>query len=174
MPNPHFLPATLLTDSNALTVSKVLVAGHGPTLTEPGGSTYVNHWVIYLQVHQGGSVRLDMSPHHLPGEDATLIIKRLDYNVSNDIVYQLEIPVISGLYVRHVLDRITSKGHHKYRYGEKILECRCWVYTVMCSLEEASWVSGITRKVYDAVSNSWTTGGAKLPQTPAWTQGTFY
>ncbi|KAH8693355.1 hypothetical protein GQ44DRAFT_744615 [Phaeosphaeriaceae sp. PMI808] len=82
------MPSTLLADSNILVVDKIVVAGHAPTPSTLGGEVYVNRWVIYLQLEQGGSIRLDMSPAVEAGVYATLIVKRLDYNTSVDVTLE--------------------------------------------------------------------------------------
>lgn len=173
MANPHYIPSTLLTDSNALIVSTIVVAGHAPVPTRPGGDVYVNHWVICLQIAQGGSIRLDMSPNPTPGQRGTLIVKRLDYNASQGVVKELPFPAAQNLYARHVLDRVLQNGYHNYRYGEMILECRYWIYVVMKDLRDAGYIGGNGGESYDVVRLTWTTGGVQLARTPPWTQGSF-
>ncbi|KAF2806353.1 uncharacterized protein BDZ99DRAFT_394364, partial [Mytilinidion resinicola] len=104
--------------------------------------------LLHATVFNGGSVRLDMSPNPVAGELATLIVKRLDYNVSTD-------------------------GYHNYRYGNAMLECRYWVYVVMKDFRDAGWIGGTGNETYSAVCLTWTTGGVQMPKTPVWTQGTF-
>ncbi|KAF2690366.1 hypothetical protein K458DRAFT_427118 [Lentithecium fluviatile CBS 122367] len=150
MPNPHFIPSSLLADANTLTVSTIILAGHAPTPSASGSDVYVNHWVIYLQITQGGSIRIDMSPNTTAGQLGTLIAKRLDYNLSSDVVHQIPFPAVQGLYARHVIDRITGKGYHQYRYGEKMLECRYWAYVVMKDFRDAGYIGGNGTEAYAA------------------------
>ncbi|KAI1521224.1 hypothetical protein PtrSN001C_012324, partial [Pyrenophora tritici-repentis] len=44
----------------------------------------VNHWVIYLQLASGGSIRLDMVPNVTPGERGTLFVSAIEYEPSID------------------------------------------------------------------------------------------
>lgn len=71
--SPQYFPSTLLADANALKVSAITLAADPPNPTEAGGAVYVNHWVIYLQLEQGASIRLDMSPNSSPHQPATLV-----------------------------------------------------------------------------------------------------
>lgn len=123
MSNPHYTPPTLLEDSNAIQVSNIVVAGQTPSPIEPGSDTSVNHWVIHLQMAQGGFIRLDMSPVSAFGERASLLIKRLDDIPSGDVVKEHSFPAVPNLRARHVLDRIFDQGYHNYRYGEKTSGC---------------------------------------------------
>lgn len=122
---------------------------------------------------QGGFIRLDMSPVSAFGERASLLIKRLDDIPSGDVVKELSLPAVPNLRARHVLDRIFDQGYHNYRYGEKMLECRYWVYTVMKDFRDAGFVRGTGMESYDLVSSTWSTEGEQMAKTPSWTQGTF-
>jgi hypothetical protein len=115
---------------------------------------------------EGGSIRLDMSPNPTTGQPGTLIVKRLDYNVSSDVVYQVPFPAIKGLYARHVLDLIVKNGRHQYRYGNKTLECRYRAYVVMEDFRSAAYIKGSGTEVWAAVSSSWTTGGGTTSKDP--------
>jgi len=173
MPNPSFIPSTLLEDSKDLMVSGIVLAGHRPNSVAEGSDVYVNHWTICLQLVQGESIRLDMLPNSVANQPATLVVSRLPYPISKYVVHQLLFPATQTLSARHIFDRISEKGYHRYRYGDKMLECRYWTNVVMKDFRDAGFVGGDGTEAYAAVTRTWGPDGVQLPSSPEWTQGTF-
>jgi hypothetical protein len=173
MPNPYFIPSGLLDDTKDLTVLNIILAGHSPNPSARGSDTFVNHWTIYLEIPQERSICLNMLPNSTTGEPGTLFIERLENIMSKDVVHHISFPAVQGLSARHVIDRITAKHYHQYRYGEQMLECRYWAYVVMKDFRDAGYIEGNDTEVYAAVSSTWKAGGVELSKTPDWTEGTF-
>ena len=110
MSNPHYLPTTLLTDSKDPRVSTITISAHSPNSSEVASQIHVNHWVIYLKTSEDESIQLDISPNATTVDgSATLIIIRLMYALSTDVVKHMSFPAIQGLSVRHVLDLILER-----------------------------------------------------------------
>ncbi|KAI1513425.1 Phosphotransferase enzyme family protein [Pyrenophora tritici-repentis] len=84
MPTLLYVPSTLLSDSSSETITSIIVGGHPPDPIDVGSDIQVNHWVIYLQLASGGSIRLDMVPNVTPGERGTLFVSAIEYEPSID------------------------------------------------------------------------------------------
>lgn len=72
----------------------------------------MNHWVFYLELARGGSVRLDMIPGETTCGDATFVVSQLGYSVLWGVVKEVEFEVTQSLCVSGVIKDILGQKRH--------------------------------------------------------------
>ena len=112
--------------NDALTVRTIRVVAHTMGPVVPGGQLSQNHWSVYLLTNDGNSVRLNMIPQptNLIG---SLNITTHMYTTSESAVRFFDFPSVE-VPVEYILQLIHQKGRERFRFEERGVGCRHWVY----------------------------------------------
>ncbi|KAI1962177.1 hypothetical protein LOY94_006744 [Ophidiomyces ophidiicola] len=121
------------------------------------GRPPTNHWAAFLEVHGGGSVRLDMVPGDgADGLTGMLIIESKVYSVTNNASKSLFFTALGHATVKTITDLISSLNRDKYRFTEHEEGCRYWIYTFISDLEGAGIIgAGSNVQAWNSLSRYW-------------------
>lgn len=174
----QYLPSSLASTTDQLTVVKVVAAAHSPSPVAPDSSAMVNHWCFYLQTSSRQSVRFDMTPSgnsgvkDKSGMAGVLMVQKLDYLLSNQVVKSYDLTLKESITVKDFADVIQGEGYDKYDFNSSGIGCRYWVTKVLELLHERGLI-GSYSDVTDALPKAWGSG-RQLPHGKNVEQGTFH
>lgn len=138
------------------------------------GNPPTNHWGAFLELSQGGSVRLDMAPGYgSDGLRGKIDISSKEYSLTNNAIKTLTFPLTAEATVSTIIEIINSNGRDRYKFTEEWEGCRFWMFTFISDLEASGIVSsGSGDATWDAVSFYWRNPHGCEPREVK--QGTFY
>ncbi|EEQ89756.1 hypothetical protein RJZ56_001751 [Blastomyces dermatitidis] len=161
--NPPSL-SSFLTDS----ITTIKAAAHPPD----------NISMLYLPTSHNTSVHLDLSPSGPGAAPACLLVSRLNYTISTNVVKTCNITVRTGTTVKTILDTIKSANYDRYKFAEGGQGCRFWVDKMVTLLQERQIaVNEIeTQAVHNDLQRVWSSEGQPVPaaQLTGMSPGTFY
>ena len=174
-PTISYIPPSLSSTLATLPLLGIQTAAHHPDDTLNGKKT--NHWVLYLQISETKSVRLDISPTGDSTEAACLIVRKLDYVVSSNAVKICGLTVREALSVQSSIDCLESEHKERYRFTSG-QGCRFCVDSVLALLQQRqiTTVESQTQTARAALQKVWGGEGELLPDEfqSSIEQGTFY
>lgn len=133
------------------------------------GNPPTNHWASFLQLQNGGSVRLDMIPGYgSDGQRGKLVVSSKPYDSTDNSIKTVTFSTLNAPTAKTITDLITQNGRERYNFTEVWEGCRFWIYTLISDLETAGIVSaGSRQETWEAVSNYWRYPSGSEPRTVA-------
>ena len=137
------------------------------------GNPPTNHWALFLQRVDGGSVRLDMMPGYgSDGLRGKIEVLSKTYASTRNAIKTLTFPIISTQTVKSITDGFAQNGRDRYTFTEEEEGCRYWIFTIISDLENAGIIQpGSGQAAWQAVSYYWRYPSGSEPR--AVRQGTF-
>jgi hypothetical protein len=86
-----------------------------------------NHWSIYLLLHGGGSVRVNMMTPEYGVAEGRLEWLNLQYPLPNSALQWWDFPVTQAIQVLHVARTIYRNNRQQYLFSGGDSGCRHWV-----------------------------------------------
>lgn len=127
----QYVPANEKDGIRAKEVTNILAAAHERE-PEPYQGSLTNHWCLYLQNGQSGSVCIDNPPSGpkgtvVPGgSKAVLLVSLLSSPVSTNAQHVNYIRTSTGLTAGHVIDLLLQQGREKHELTAEGVGCRKW------------------------------------------------
>lgn len=109
---------------------------------------------------------------------AVLVVSKLDYVVSTNVVKTCDLAVRGSLTVKSIVDCLRSEHKDQFRFTPGGQGCRLWVNSVLVLLRQRqiTTIESETQTARATIQRVWRLGGQPVPaasQTPI-VQGTFY
>lgn len=99
-----------------------------------------NHASIFLLTSDGAAVRLNMTKAGPTDTMGTLETPYCSFQSSNSSLVDLDVPLVQGLTVGHIIDLIFQNGRDRFKLHRSGVGCRYWVMTIMYDLERAGYI----------------------------------
>jgi hypothetical protein len=134
------------------TVTRIWVAAY------PLQNSRVHHWVAFLELVGGRSVKVDMT---VSGDESTGLLMFLakQYVGSVNATYQISFPTIGSPTLQQIFDLITTPDPHnnnrrldRYRFSAQGNGCAFWTYNFLLRVERAGYLAqGAATQVWNAM-----------------------
>lgn len=125
-----------------------------------------NHWVAFLEVNSGLSVKVDMTQFEY-SEMAVLFLSQKTYAYSAYAAHRRQFATKGNPTVGNILDLIFAADKNnvkldRYKLSPTGQGCAFWTYRFMERIEEAGYVEcGESEVVYDEIQWHWVGGKAE-------------
>ena len=119
---PPLSTQTILNDTRRVKTIRVVVhteGAAGPTISD-------NHWSIYLLLHGGGSVRINMRAER-GYVNGILDWEENSYTLTNSALRHWDYPVTGNVTVRDIARLLYGAKRHQYDMSGGGSGCRYWV-----------------------------------------------
>lgn len=121
------------------------------------GRRPINHWVAYLELAGGGSIKIDMSPgggrDYLTG---ILMLESNAYNIVANYAVRRFFEFIQPSTVNTIIALITQNKRDRYKFTEHGEGCRYWIHTLLSDLEAAGILAeGSAARALESMSQIW-------------------
>lgn len=131
-------------------VTRIWVAAY------PLQNSSVHHWVAFLEIVGGRSVKVDMT---VSGDGSTglLMFSSKRYVGSLNAAYQISFPTIGSPTVQQIFDLITTPDNNnrrldRYRFSAQGNGCAFWTYNFLLLVEQAGYLAqGTATQVWNAM-----------------------
>lgn len=117
-----------------------------------------------MAISEGESIRLDLSPTYTGA--ACLIIRKLDYSISLNVVKACDLSVRGGLTAKDIVDLLQSVHYDRYRFSDGGQGCRFWVDSVLMLFQDHQ-ITTVENEVQDAREALQSVWGAEGQLEPA-------
>lgn len=159
MSTSSLTPQQAHADKRSVETVRIIVHTTGPA----GPNISDNHWSIFLLLHNGESVRVNMAaePGYINGE---LRWSKHNYQLSTSAIRHWDFQVRKSVRVCDIASLLYRQGRHLYDMSGGGSGCRWWMYVM--SIEFDFFVTGVPS--YTVLSDWCTQGWLENAATALW------
>lgn len=139
----------------------------------------VHHWVVFLQISEEESIKVDMAP--VSNENGVLQFTYKGYDVTDRAAFRVKYPTINNPTVQQIYNLLTTPDQKnirmdRYRFSPQGNGCAFWTFTFISKMESMGYLAPDTANQVWGYMQHFYVGNVSQgpPQVQGERNGTFY